>query len=272
MVVSHFELIFKPQSPSAPTDTGPVDSVLQGYFLEITNLEDVELRYALDFVITQPTDPARDLAGNTVVFVDTPPGTDNEQGVLVDPTNSEVFRPSTGLVRIPPNGTALVAVLPSVFGPVPGDPTPITTPNFEVRGYVRIRLPALFIADDFAFPFFSTPQSDTPVRTLLTPQNRATYFTATGGITDQTQATLPLAKGQAEYCIEPEEGGPLVFIPRPIDIEIIRQFQRTGIDEAAALMALMGRIDPEKTDLAAMNQHMKKVGIGLAIKKRNAKD
>ena len=42
MEVSHFELISKPQSPSAPTGTLAVERVIQGYFLEITNLEDVE--------------------------------------------------------------------------------------------------------------------------------------------------------------------------------------------------------------------------------------
>ena len=45
MNVSHFELIFKPQSPVPPADT-----VLQGYFLSISNLEDVELSFRLDFV------------------------------------------------------------------------------------------------------------------------------------------------------------------------------------------------------------------------------
>ncbi|MEO1247391.1 MAG: hypothetical protein AAFX56_17020 [Pseudomonadota bacterium] len=271
MEVSHFELIFKPQSPADPPDTGPVDSVLQGYFLEITNLEDKLLQFALDFVISQPIGAERDLDGNTVVFVDTPPGTDNAQGILIDPANTNVFRPSTGPVPIPPNGTAIVAVLPSVFGPVPGDPTPITMPNFEVRGYVRIRLPAVFDCEHPSYPYCSKPQSEHPVHVLLTPQNRATYFTAGGGISDQTQASLPLATGQAEYCVEPEEGGSLHCIPDKVDCSIIHEFQRMGIDECESLLALIARLDPEKSDLSAINRTLKEAGVGLALERRKGR-
>lgn len=269
MEISHFELIFKPQAPADPTDTGPVDSVLQGYFLEITNLEHKELQFGLEFVISEPNTPERNLDGNTVVFVDTPPGTDNSQGVLIDPANTNAFRPSTGLVKIPANGTALVAVLPSVFGPLPGEPTPITVPNFEVRGYVRIRLPAVLDCEHPTYPLCSTPQCDHPVRVILTPQNRTTYFTAAGGISDQTQASLPLATGQAEYCVEPEEGGCLDCCPEgEIDCNIIHEFQRMGIDECASLLALLARIDPEKCDLSKINRTLKGAGVGLALERR----
>ena len=50
MDVSHFELVWKPQSPAAPTGVSGVDKVFQGYFLEITNLEPVAYSYAVEFV------------------------------------------------------------------------------------------------------------------------------------------------------------------------------------------------------------------------------
>lgn len=48
MDVSHFELVYKPQSPAAPDGTAAVDSLIQGYFLEITNLESVEYLYRVE--------------------------------------------------------------------------------------------------------------------------------------------------------------------------------------------------------------------------------
>jgi hypothetical protein len=272
MDVSHFELIFKPQSPADPVGAGPVDSVLQGYFLEITNFEAQELRFALEFVISPAATPERDLAGNALVFVDTPPGTDNQQGVLNGAAGGSVFRPSTGTVRIPPLGTALVALLPSAFGPVPGDCTPLTIPNFEVRGHVRIRLPAVLEFNPGGFPFVQfVPQAQAPVRVLLTPQNRATYFKGEGGISDQTQASLPLATGQAEYLIDPESGGPLVLTAGDINVETIKEIVATELDEENTLAALLARLDPEGAGLAGFNKALAKANIPFAIERRSKK-
>ena len=69
MEVSHFELIWKPQSPAAPANTPAVANVIQGYFLEITNLESVPYSYRVEFVASPVTLPSRSLAGNTVCFV-----------------------------------------------------------------------------------------------------------------------------------------------------------------------------------------------------------
>lgn len=238
MDVSHFELIFKPQSPAAPTGAGPVDSLIQGYFLEITNLEDEEYRYRLDFIAAPVTDPLRSVAGNTVVFVDTP-GTNNQQGVLNGAITSTTFSPSTGFVTVPPKGTALVAVLPSAFGPLPGETTPLTTPDFEVRGYVRLRLPALFrfVPGNPFGRFVLEPQADAPVKVLLTPQNRTTYFKADGTISDQTQASLPLANGVAVNELEPETG--LFLTPIAVRPEILSRELEGLTPDATAMLAEM---------------------------------
>ena len=104
----------------------------------------------------------RSLAGNTAMFVRLArrrQPTGRPPGALASAT----FRPSTGFVKVAPLGTALIAVLPSVFGPIPGDPTPIPNPVFEVRGLVQIKLPALFkFIPPFTISFFSTPQSENP--------------------------------------------------------------------------------------------------------------
>lgn len=280
MEVSSFELIFKPQAPSAPTGTAAVDRVIQGYFLSITNLEPVAYSYAVSFVAVPP--PAgtpngvfRSLAGNTLVFVDVP-GADNQQGILTGTPGGSTFRPSTGLIRVPAKATALVAVLPSAFGPVPGDPTPLTMPVFEVRGYVEITLPALSRrVPPLPIPFFTVAQSERPVRVLLTPQNRATFLTATGAISDQTQASLPLATGRAVNAIAPEPGGPLVLSPFNLERELppITNLLEAmpEVSRAAMLAALIGQIDPATADLGSFNKALAEASVPLAIERRAAR-
>jgi hypothetical protein len=55
MEVSHFELVWKPQSPSTPIGQSGVDRVFQGYFLNISNLEDKPCSFALS--LSQPPPP-----------------------------------------------------------------------------------------------------------------------------------------------------------------------------------------------------------------------
>ena len=267
MEISHFELIWKPQSPAAPANTPAVANVIQGYFLEITNLESVPYSYRVEFVASPVTLPLRSLAGNTVCFVDTP-GTNNQQGVLSGAITDTSFFPSTGLITIPPKGTALIAVLPSAFGPLPGEPTPLTAPNFEVRGYVNITLPALFRRNG---PFFSFgPQSTTPVRIMLTPQNRTTYFSASGAVTDQTQATLTLSTGTAINSLPPEPG---FIFPRPFEltVETLDAMQRTAPPTAQMLAAMLAMVDADGGDMSGFNDSLAKAGVGLVLERRKKK-
>lgn len=279
MDVAHFELIFKPQSPAAPTGTAAVARVIQGFFLEITNLEPVEYQYQLEFVAPPPAPGVanaafRSLAGNALIFVDTP-AADNQQGVLTGAPGATVFRPSTGFVRIPPLATALVAVLPSAFGPVPGDPTPIPNPVFEVRGFVRLKLPALF-QPGHPCKLVRKAQSADPVKVLLTAQNRATYLDASGAITDQTQASLPLCAGAACVHLEPEPCGPIVLVPHeaPADPHAIvcELFQNGEFDDPVALAgilaATLSAIDPEASDLTGFNRALREAGTPFAVERR----
>jgi hypothetical protein len=281
MEISNFELLLKPQSPATPTGSMAVDRVLQGYFLEISNLEPVPLRYALEFVIFPP--PAgtpdrqfRSLAGNTLCIVDTG-GTDDRFGTLNGSLASSVFTPrfpaagptpfptaGDRLITVPANGTALVAVLPSAFGVInPIETTPLLVPNFEVRGFVRIRLPPLF---GEGFPFFRR-QLDRPARTLLTPQNRATFLTATGAISDQTQTGLPLASGRALNEIVPEE---IRFFPLAEDRTVLAgaYLQNVPPELQADLLALLLARLPEDADLPELNRALAAREIPHTVERR----
>ncbi len=279
MEVSHFELIWKPQSPATPIGQSGIDKVFQGYFLKITNLEPVEYLYTVEFVVAPGAPAERNLAGNTIVFVDTP-GSNNAPGVLNGNLASTVFTPSSGTIRIPPNGTALIAVLPSafpVFGNPPIDATPLPSDNFEVRGFVRLRLPAVFRAIQLPngnFVFRRVAQASNPVRVMLTPQNRATYYGVGGALSDQTQATLPTASGRAINEVPPD--APFRFNPADftIDLDRLNLVERllSDSDRSVTMAALLASLDPDKTDLATMNTSLAAAGINFALEHRKPKN
>lgn len=250
--------------------------MLQGYFLKITNLEDKAYQLRLEFVALppRPDQPERSLAGNTQIFLDVPPGVDNRVGTLAGGFDDKIFAPDFPGARprsnilIPGHGTALLAVLPAVFPAGSGSMVgPVA--DFEVRGFVRIRVPAIspdLAANKSALQF---AQGKDPVKVLLTAQNRAAYFDAAGQITDQTQASVPLAEGQALYAIPPEPGAKL---KTPVDN--IPDFDfgplLDGLDDrgiaTGLLMSLLGRIDPDKSGIEAVNKMLADAGAPLGLK------
>jgi hypothetical protein len=273
--ISTFELIFKPQSPAAPSGVAAVDRVIQGYFLCISNLEPRAYRYRLEFIVPPPPPgtPAgafRTPAGNTLVFVDSG-GSDNQQGVLSGAANQSRFVPSTGFVRVPAHGTALVAVLPSAFGATPLDPSPLGVPNFETRGYVRISLPAVRVGGGGFSSLFTVAQSKDPVRVLLTPQHRATFLRADSSISDQIQASLPLAHGAGIATLAPEPGG---FSLSVADLETVRPDLGTIIDaiepenRGLVLASLLGDLNAASADLEALNRALAAANVPLAVERR----
>jgi hypothetical protein len=273
--ISTFELIFKPQSPASPSGVTAVDRVIQGYFLCIANLEPKEYRYRLEFIVPPPPPGTlagafRTPAGNTLVFVDSG-GSDNQQGVLAGSANQSRFVPSTGFVRVPAHGTALVAVLPSAFGASPLDPSPLVLPNFETRGWVRITLPAVRVGGGGFSSLFTVAQSNSPVRVLLTPQHRATFLKADNTISDQIQASLPLAGGAGIAALAPEPGG---FSLSVADLESVRPELGTIIDaiepqnRGLVLASLLGDLNAASADLGALNQALAAANVPLAVERR----
>jgi len=263
MEVSNFEIVYKPQSP-----IGPADTVLQGYFLEISNLENIELSFRLDFVTSSITDPDRSMQNNAAIQIDRP-GTNNiDTFSLIGDLDAQSFRVSP-YVRIPALGTALVAVLPS-------DPFvfPDALANFEVRGFVTLRLPAVFKSQkESPFPFSFGPQLDRPARVLLTPQNRALYTGTDGSNNAQTQSSLPLATGQALNEVEPDKGFvfPPFFDAPDVAALLKRESERPSMAFLPDVLAMqIAAAAGSKLDLKAFNAALKEAGVGMAIERRKA--
>jgi hypothetical protein len=262
MDVSHFELVYKPQSPVPPADT-----VLQGYFLKISNLEDVELSFRVTFVTSSITDPDRSLFQNTVAFVDTP-GSNNNSGVfsLVGGLSDKSFRLNR-LIVIPAHGTALVALLPSDPFAMPGAPLPV--PDFECRGYVQLTLPAIIRRGN---KFLFTSQSEDPVHVMLTPQHRATYLSPAGVINDQTQSSLPVAGGSAIALVDPEPPRLTLFPVQPPIFTFDPDRFKTLVDQfeldPSILAGLLAQAANGAMDLTAFNKALAAEGIPMAIENR----
>lgn len=261
MNVSHFELIFKPQSP-----VGEADTVLQGYFLTITNLEEVELSFRLDFVTTAISDATRTLAGNTVVAVDIAGGNNDFTYALQGTTASKSFRLSPQ-VTIPPHATAKIAVLPDdPFAAPIGDGT-ADPADYEARGYVTLRLPALF--KRVAGRFRLVRQLDRPANVLLSAQNRATYFRTDGTINSQTQSSVPLASGGSMSTVEAETG---LILEVPFDrfpIELDRIAPDLDLDRLPIMLAeLMAVAAASGVDTKSFNAALKEAGVGMALERR----
>lgn len=256
MEVSQFELIYKPQSP-----VGPADTVLQGYFLNITNLESVPLSFRLDFVTSSVSDPDRSLAGNTVAIIDAPDA-NNQPASLLGALTAPSFRLSPN-VTIPGRGTAKVVVLPS--DPFPA---PVAPANFEARGYVTLRLPPVVVFEPGSVTIQA--QLDRPARVLLTPQNRAVYFDAAGAISDQTQASVPTGAGaaraevEAEQVLLPDFGGLAPLLSRgapPV---------APDMSEGELAMALAMVAGAAGAGLDDLNAAMREAGLGVTLARARA--
>lgn len=258
MEVSQFELVYKPQSPA-----GPADTVLQGYFLEISNLEKVQLEFALRFTTSSISDVDRDLFDNAVIFVDTP-GVDNNSGVftLVGGAGSKSYGLNRRIV-VPAHGTALVAVLPS--DPFPPASVPGPAADFECRGYVTISLPAVFKPTTGGFVF--GPQAKEPQKVLLSAQNRATYTDpGTGEVKGQTQGGLPLASGQALNEIEPSSG--ILFPGGKLDLDLVADINVPDIRFQDMLASMLATASNSDMDLSAFNEALRDAGVGIAVENR----
>lgn len=273
MEVSTFELLFK---RIAPPPASPVVArrVVQGYFLTISNLEDEEFRYTLDFHISLPVppDPDRTLAGNTVALLDIAGA---NQPLTLSPTGATVSttRFSTSF-RLGAKQTASVQLLPELTPALLINPNP----DLEVRGFVQLRLPAVF---SFSSGIFQrVPQSDGPVKVLLNPEIRGTFlpnsFPGGDGDFDQINYPLELASGRGLNEIAPEPGGPIFRIPEvriPEIVEALPLRDRPVIDFAslaeadrtAALVEVISQIEPSEENLQNVSDLLSKLNIPIAM-------
>ncbi|NJL69109.1 MAG: hypothetical protein HC894_25210 [Microcoleus sp. SM1_3_4] len=96
MEISTFELLAKPIAPPVPgvPELNPVlRRVVQGYFLTISNLEAIDLRYRIEFKISLPVppDPAKILLGNAQLIIDVE-GANTFLALTQSPTDPSIYR------------------------------------------------------------------------------------------------------------------------------------------------------------------------------------
>ena len=276
MDVSTFELLVKRIAPP-PVSPTVARRVVQGYFLTISNLEDEEFLYTLDFHISlpDPPDPDRTLAGNAAVLLDIAGA---NQPLTLSPVSATVgtTRFSTRF-RLGAKQTASLQLLPNLPPALLANPNP----DLEVRGFVQLRLPAVLEVSTGPFPIFRfVPQSDRPVKVLLNPEIRGTFlpnaFPAGGGDFDQINYPLELASGQGLNEVEPESGFPGIEIPSaqiPDLVERLPLRDRPTIDfaaldeedRAAALVEVISQIEPSEENLQNVSDLLSKLNIPVAM-------
>jgi hypothetical protein len=150
----------------------------------------------------------------------------------------------------------------------------------EVRGFVRLRLPAIFSNSGGSFPIFQrVPQSDKPVKVLLNPEIRGTFlpnnFPGGDGDFDQINYPLALASGKGLNEIAPEPGGPILIpnelVPRLVDELPLRNrptIDFTALSEterAAALVEVISQIEPSAANLQNVSDLLSKLNIPITM-------
>lgn len=205
MLISNFELLVKRIAPLS--GVGPVDAafrrVVQGYFLNVTNLETddpliLQVRYtfpAIDDLDAFDRELQPDVADPNVVLT-FDKGDINNADLIARSTSVLPVTSARSVITDPfliePLETASVKLLPNL-----ANPNVLNTANLEIRGYAEILL----------IQILGSSQS----RVLLTPEIRGTFLDnayPTGNPTDeldfdQINYALPLASGQAENTIDP---------------------------------------------------------------------
>jgi hypothetical protein len=275
MEISTFELLAKPIAPVMGIDPAllPVARrVVQGYFLTISNLEPIDLRYRIEFTVSLPVpaDPNK-------IIIFAPPANQNVFLVVdVEGTNIEVpltqlkGKPKVyrGFFTIPAHKTASVELLPKL-------PNALNPGLLEVRGYVSLFLPLRRV---FPKP---VPQSKKPVKVLLNPEIRGTFLpnnfpspANTGLDFDQINYSLAIASGKGLNEIPSEKG--LEFSIELPTIEPILERLRNGTldldslesdnsEKAQMLVQLLAELDANDVNLNDLNTVMENLDIPVRM-------
>lgn len=283
MEISTFELLVKRIAPLPPAGSPGADAltavarrVVQGYFLTISNLEDKDYTFNLDFHISRPNpvDPDRTLAGNTRVFYDIAGANTPLSLVSVGSALTPTF---TTRFKLPAKQTASLQLLPDLEKPgLLAD----ANPDLEVRGFARLRLPAL----SGRFPFFPVPQSNAPVKVLVNPEIRGTFlpnsYPASGtGDFDQINYPLQVASGKSLNEIPPEPGFFIQLSPDRISrlVDNLPLRERPTIDFSAlseesrteALVEVLAQVEPTPENLQNVSDLLSKLEIPIRMEPVN---
>lgn len=266
MEISTFELLAAPIAPvmGLPPALLPVARrVVQGYFLTISNLEPISVRYRIEFAISLPVpaNPNKILLNNAVLVVDVE-GLNTLIALTQVPNKPQVYR---GFFTIPPHKTASVQLLPKL-------PDVLTPGLLEVRGYVslfRVRT---------KFPFFPPLP---PVKVLLNPEIRGTFLpndflsaARTSPDFDQINYTLAIASGKGLNEIPSQPGFPF-SIDLPTFEPILEQLRNGTLDlasleadnseKAQMLVLLLAELEANEVSLKDLNTVMEQLEIPVRI-------
>ncbi|MEQ8381634.1 MAG: hypothetical protein RH949_04590 [Coleofasciculus sp. A1-SPW-01] len=176
-VVSTFELLVKPLVQPAADILGAGRTIIQGYFLTISNLNSSNpVRLRVNFTAQSPNLNSQpllaffDVGGSNLPLI---PGFSNA-------TNQTYF------ISIPPRDTGLFLLQPNVT-----DRNVVAAADTEIRGFVTLSLANLFGSNSFDL--------------LLTPQQRGTFlpqnFPADNVDFDQLAYALPTATGGSKVTL-----------------------------------------------------------------------
>jgi hypothetical protein len=268
MEISTFELLAKPIAPPVPTApelTPVLRRVVQGYFLTISNLEAIDLRYRIEFAVSLPVPPDPNkipIDGVNVLLIIDVEGA-NTPLSLTQIGSSNRYR---GVFTIPAGKTASVELLPLV-------PAVLTPGSLEIRGYVSLFL--------HARRFFPGPVPPTkPARVLLNPEIRGTFLPndfpgVIGDLDfDQINYTLAIASGKALNVLPPAISGPIIIDP-PIILPVLEELRDGNLDLASSdadnsekaqmLVQLLAELEPNEANLKALNTVMDKFDIPVKM-------
>ena len=270
MEISTFELLAKPIAPVSGNLSAVGRRIVQGYFLNISNLESFPVEYRIEFTISTPAgqnDPNRTItlgANRNVIFV-----------VDVAGTNLEIFLARTGAVyrarfTIPARQTASVELLPRL-------PQVLTPGLLEVRGFV-----SLFRRRPTASPVAS-------VKALLNPEIRGTFLPNnfspnipvppnTEFDFDQINYSLAIASGKGLNVIPggPDETvvGPGNLVS-PIFQPLLEELNNGTLDlasveaenpeKARMLVQLLAELDASEVNLSELNTVMERLEIPVRM-------
>ncbi len=266
MEISTFEILTAPIAPviGIPPALIPVARrVVQGYFLTISNLEPISVRYRIEFAISLPVpaDPNKILLKNAVLIADVE-GLNTPIALTQVPNKPQVYR---GFFTIPAHKTASVQLLPKL-------PDVLTPGLLEVRGYV-----SLFRVRS-GFPFFPPLP---PVKVLLNPEIRGTFLpndfpsgARTSPDFDQINYTLAIASGKGLNEIPSQPGFPF-SIDLPTFEPILEQLRNGTLDfasleadnseKAQMLVLLLAELDANEVSLKDLNTVMEKLDIPIRM-------
>ncbi|MEQ8960852.1 MAG: hypothetical protein RLP02_23505 [Coleofasciculus sp. C2-GNP5-27] len=176
-VVSTFELLVKPLVQQNADILGAGRTIIQGYFLTISNINrNTPVRLRVNVTAQSPNLNSQPL----LAFFDVA-GFNNQLNPISQTPTTQTY-----LISIPPRDTGLFLLQPDVT-----NQQVVNQANTEIRGFVTLSLANLFGSNSFDL--------------LLTPQQRGTFlpndFPQTRADFDQLAYALPTATGGSQVTL-----------------------------------------------------------------------